>query len=466
MAKRAIDFSETDIGSLRPPKGRRMVDFKDKRQPALALRVIEGLKGQVSATWNWRYVGADKKTHRINYGRWPSMTYEAAVIAHQEARRRRGAGTDPIGTKEDTGRDLEGRMTVAAMVDAYALSGALKLKDPTETLRLMRKHIVPALGDKAAEAVTSKDIKRVLYAERDRIAAENEERAKRNPEAQQRSGIVVTRLLSAFGSLFTWAVSRDLVDVSPVPKAKTLDLAKERGKRRPLSVDELGRFWAWLPAARFDDRTVRALQLILLTGCRPSEILELRHRDVNFAETFVDRRGGSPVVREGGIVTILDTKNGSTVKVPLSDPARAILAAAIKAAPVGGKDAFIFANADDHSLPMTSHVLARAISRRRTFFQFENGKVLVTPHCLRATAADLVLRLGFSQATAQAVLNHRDGSVLASNYSDFDGLPERYDALHAIATEVERLGAATPSWAQAQLPDGEVVAMPRAVAGA
>ena len=104
---------------------------------------------------------------------------------------------------------------------------------------------------------------------------------------------------------------------------------------------------------------------------------------------------------------------------------------------------------------MEPQALARAMSRRRDVFGEE-----MTPHRLRAMAAFLVEKLGFGSAVARDVLGHIDGSVLRRNYSGFDGLPARLDALEAVAIEIERLSGVAPDTA-ASAPAAEVVLLKR-----
>ena len=104
---------------------------------------------------------------------------------------------------------------------------------------------------------------------------------------------------------------------------------------------------------------------------------------------------------------------------------------------------------------METPALARAMSRRRDVFGEE-----MTPHRLRAMAAFLVEKLGFGSAVARDVLGHIDGSVLRRNYSGFDGLPARLDALEAVAIEVERLSGVARNTA-ASATAAEVVPLKR-----
>ena len=189
-----------------------------------------------------------------------------------------------------------------------------------------------------------------------------------------------------------------------------------------------------------DARTRTALKLVALTAMRPGEVLALRRRDVDLSATFVDRRGGTERVRGYCLLTLRDTKNSLMRVVPLSPRGRALAAEALRSAGADG-DAFLFPadTADGTVKPMEPQALARAMSRRRDVFGED-----MTPHRLRAMAAFLVEKLGFGSAVARDVLGHIDGSVLRRNYSGFDGLPARLDALEAVAIEIERLSGVAP----------------------
>ena len=191
-----------------------------------------------------------------------------------------------------------------------------------------------------------------------------------------------------------------------------------------------------------DARTRAALRLVLLTGMRPGEILGLRRRDVDLSATFVDRRGGAERVRGNGLIVLRATKNGRERITPLSEPARILMAGALKDANPD-RDAFIFAvrSGAGQAKPMDGTTLSRAMMRRRASFGFDKAPASAqfTPHRLRAAAAFLIERLGFGSSIARDVLGHVDGSVLRQHYSGYDGLPARLDALEALASEVERI---------------------------
>ena len=237
-------------------------------------------------------------------------------------------------------------------------------------------------------------------------------------------------------------MAEEAIAATPLPKLRRGGslLPAENAKARAFSDEEIAGFWSRIDQTGMDIRTRTALKLVALTAMRPGEVLGLRRRDVDLSATFVDRRGGTERVRGNGLVTLRDTKNGLTRFIPLSPGGRALAAEALRSVSVG-RDAFLFpANtADGKAKPMETQALARAMSRRRDLFGEE-----MTPHRLRAMAAFLVEKLGFGSAVARDVLGHIDGSVLRRNYSGFDGLPARLDALEAVAIEIERLSGAQP----------------------
>jgi integrase len=455
MVDRRIDLLSVDIGSLNPPASGRMVDFRDKREPGLALRAVSKAKGDTKRAWTWRYRDGGRKQRRLVFGHWPQMDYDAAVQALREARRSLMEGMDPIEAQIDAKRGLAGRSSVSNLIARYAAVRAPALKAGDEVVRLLRKHVEPVLGALAASDVTDDHVHAVLTKERERLAKADVEIQKadadRRREAQRagraaprplkrRTYILLNRIAAAMGSLFTFALGEKIIKASPMPKLEKGrgPLPAEKGKARDFTDTEVRCVSTGIDSTRMDGRTKNALRLILFTGMRPGEVLDLKRRDVDLDATFVDRRGGVPRRRGCGLVTLPDTKNGLPRVIPLSPQARAILVDALGAAGWNAED-FIFpaeTGPDSTPKPMEPQTLARAMARRSDVFGIET-----TPHRLRAMAANLVERLGFGSAIARDVLGHVDGSVNRRSYSSFDDLPSRFDALEAVAAEIGRLTA-------------------------
>ena len=455
MADRHIDLSAADIGVLQPPSSRRMIDLRDKRERGLALR-LASKRQEAARSWCWRYRDADGRQRRIVLGHWPLVGYEEAVRRLREARRTLLGGRDPIEARSAVQRALDGRMSVSDLVDRYEAVRVPALKAGAETMRLLRKHVAPAIGALAVADVTGDHIRRLLAAERERMT--RDDAGLRKKGLKPRTFTLLSRIYAACGSLFSFAVAEEAIASTPLPRLRKGGslLPAENAKARTFGDDEIAGFWSQIDGTAMDIRTRTALKLVALTAMRPGEVLGLRRRDVDLSATFVDRRGGAERVRGSGLVTLRDTKNGLTHVTPLSPAARALAAEALLSAGAG-RDAFLFPaeTADGTVKPMETQALARAMARRRDVFGEE-----MTPHRLRAMAAFLVEKLGFGSAVARDVLGHIDGSVLRRNYSGFDGLPARLDALEAIAIEIERLsGVARNAAASATV--AEVVLLKR-----
>jgi integrase len=446
MTDRHLDLRSVDIASLNPPSSRRMLDIRDKREPGLVLRLTSKSKGGgTKRSWTWRYRNSSGKQPRIVFGHWPQMTYNEAVKSLTEARRTQAAGEDPIEATRSAARALSGRLTVSNLVERYATVRAPSLKAGDEVVRLLRKHITPALGALAVAGVTGDHIRRLLAAERERLARDDADLRKNG--LKPRTFILINRIHSACGSLFTFAVDESVITDSPMPKLKKGGglLPNENPKGRAFTDTEIKACWNELDKTGMSARTRNALKLVLLTGMRPGEVLGLRRRDIDLSATFVDRRGGIECYRGHGLVTLTSTKNALPRIIPLSPQARTIMADALRDRGVGaalGAYVFPVETKGETPKPMESPALAHAMSRRVNIF----GDI--TPHRLRAMCAYIVERLGFGAAIARDVLGHIDGSVLRRAYSGFDGLPARLDALEALAVEVERIAgqkAKTPT---------------------
>jgi integrase len=439
MADRHLDLSAADIGALQPPSSRRMIDLRDKRERGLALRLASKRQG-ATRSWCWRYRDADGRQRRIVLGHWPLVGYEEAVRRLREARRTLSAGEDPIEARSASQRALDGRMSVSDLIERYEVVRSPALKSGGETMRLLRKHVAPAIGAIAVADVSGDHIRRLLAAERERLA--RDDAGLRKKGLKPRTFTLLSRIYAACGSLFSFAVAEEAITATPLPRLKKGGsiLPAENAKARSFDDGEITGFWSRIDETGMDARTRTALKLVALTAMRPGEVLALRRRDVDLSATFVDRRGGGERVRGNGLLTLRDTKNGLTRVMPLSPVARALVADALRSA-CADREAFLFPadTADGTVKPMEPQALARAMSRRRDVFGED-----MTPHRLRAMAAFLVEKLGFGSAVARDVLGHVDGSVLRRNYSGFDGLPARLDALEAIAIEIGRLSIAKP----------------------
>jgi integrase len=205
--------------------------------------------------------------------------------------------------------------------------------------------------------------------------------------AVRAKGIAVTanRVRATLSSFFSWAISEGLVDHNPVTGTLRTE---EKSRERVLSYDELRIIWNALE----DDQFGAIVKLLTLTGQRAAEISGLRRTELHVdAFTLPPER----------------TKNGLEHTVPLSEPARAIIATQPGRQGSDGKVRdLIFGYADG---PFSGWTGSRKLLNDR--IEKATGQPLPhwTPHDLRRSFATHASKLGIQPHVIEAILNHVSG---------------------------------------------------------
>ncbi len=452
MADRARDFFKTDIETLRPIRGARTAEWTAMAPRGLSMRASLNRDGTITRAWQSRYTKPAGGAGRVVYGHWPQMSVEDAVAAHKAARALLDAGSDPAVARLDEKRRLDGRATFAVAFTDYIADQQTTLAPKTlkEYERLIRVHAIADLGDLAVADITPTIIKNLLRAERRRFAEREAQRteaaAKGGRGRKARRGTIVEKLHAALSAFFSWAASADqeLITANPVPGKAAMGYQTAKPDPRPLSLDEVAPFWSGVEASGLNWRTQAALKLLLLTGARANEILNVQRRDIHFNGKIVDARGDEEREIGVGFVELRETKGGRPRLVPLTDTSRAIFANLLRET-LADPGAFIFPNKKDAERPMLVTSLDRAVARKLPSLKLRQESRAFTPHCLRATTSTLIQQRGFSEATAGLVLGHKQTSVTGRAYTKEQFLPEKYDALRAVEKTILRAIGETPA---------------------
>jgi len=247
------------VASTRPRD--RDVFVWDDELPGFGLRVKpSGVKSYVI-----QYRNRHNDSRRITIGRH-------GVIGPEKARRKAKKmladvqdGADPATERKD---DREAP-TVAELAEKYLREHAAPHKKPRsveEDQRLLRLHVLPALGRKKVAGITRADITGLHHAMRD------------TPGAANRTLALLSKMMNLAEK---WGLRPD--GSNP---CRHVDHYPERKMERFLSVDELGRLGAVLAEA---ERTatelpsvIAAVRLLMFTGARLGEILNLEWSHVDF----------------------------------------------------------------------------------------------------------------------------------------------------------------------------------------
>lgn len=256
--------------------------------------------------------------------------------ARDEAIRLRGlvaSGIDPAADKERAKGDL----SITQLCDLYCREGCGTKKAATIAVEggLIERHIKPLLGRRRLGELSRTDVERFLA---DVAAGKTakDERTKKRGRAIVRGGKgTANRTLDLLASMLAFAERRSLRPDNPARGVKKF---RSQPRERFLSVAEIAKLGEVLAAAEAEHRAamerraqglpvksgrkgegdledgenpyaVAAIRLLMLTGCRKSEILSLRWDWVDF---------------ERAMLRLPDSKTGAKT-VPLAAPALELL---------------------------------------------------------------------------------------------------------------------------------------------
>jgi integrase len=197
--------------------------------------------------------------------------------------------------------------------------------------------------------------------------------------------VTANRVRTSLASLFSWAISEGLVTSNPVTGTKRTD---EKSRERVLDEAELRLIWISLGDGQFG----AIMKLLALTGQRASEIAGMRWSELK-SDVLV-----LPPER---------TKNHRAHSIPLSEPARAIIAAQPRRPGAGGKLRDLIFGLGDGPFSgwgKSMENLNRRIAER-------SGQPLPhwTPHDLRRSFATHASGLGIQPHIIEVILNHVSG---------------------------------------------------------
>jgi integrase len=252
---------------------------------------IPGFGARVTAgghrTFIFNYRTRDGRDRRLTIGAPPAWTTEAARREAADLRLRVNKGEDPQKTKAEE----RGAPTVGDLVDRYAREHAAGKRTAFDIVS-MASEVKREIGARKVAAVTTDDIRKLHRKITDRGA-----RYRAN------------RTLSIAHRMFELAVEWGWRESNP---CKKITRNREEQRERYLSADELARLNAAL-AAHPDQEAANLFRLALLTGCRVGELLK-----ADWAEFDLD--AGTWVKPP------TNTKTSRTHRIPLSAPARSLLA--------------------------------------------------------------------------------------------------------------------------------------------
>ncbi|NRQ13438.1 tyrosine-type recombinase/integrase [Ensifer sesbaniae] len=397
-------------------------EIPDAGQPGLYLVVQPS--GAMSWAFRYRHAGRPRKLTIGPFvlGEDATFTLAKAREKAQEASRIVSDGRDPAEVREEEKAQAPEPVNVDLVGDVLDefVKRHVKKKNrestQTNTISFIDKRIRPGWKDRDIRTITKRDVVKLL----DDIADSGA------PESAAR----VRAILSKF---FNWAVDRDIVDASPVPKGST---AKQGASRERVLTDREIRL-VWLACEKVGWPFGPLVKLLLLTAQRRNELAHAPKAE--FELTGNDQLWTIPPER---------SKNGKEHLVPLSSLVLEVIAGLPK---VG--ETYLFSTtgetpvsgfsrgkkAIDREMLAIAHKEAAAAGLKPEDVKLDGW----TLHDLRRTAASGMARLGIPVHVVEAVLNHQSGTIkgVAKIYNRYEYSDEKRLALADWAEQVKLIAA-------------------------
>jgi integrase len=338
------------------------------------------------------------RSRRLTVGQYGRLTPDEA---RREARRLLSdveRGLDPVEQRLEEKRAITvGDLCREYLAKAKAglIIGRKGLPKKASTLEIDRgriaRHIIPLLGKKPLKDLASSDVKRFLEAVMSGKTAASVRTKPRGLARVTGGPTAAVRAVGLLGGMLTYAREVGYITQNPAH-----GIRKPADKRRSfrLTPDEyriLGEALAGAERRGEHWQAIAAIRLLALTGCRRSEILNLKWHEVDL---------------ENACLRLGETKTGASIR-PLPKPAQAIFARINRRS--------------EHVFPGVS----RSDKSYASVFPKAWRRIVGTaysPHGLRHAYASATHQLGLGELTIKALLGHARLGVTSGYIATVDSL--------------------------------------------
>ena len=394
----ALITQDRQIASLVPPEGKNRIVVSVKSKAGAGL-CIESRIGSQTKSWLYRpYLNG--KQIKITLGAYPAMTLAQARETHAEAIELVKQGIDPRYARKSAKEQNEKMPIFSELWETWMSFRETSKPIGTRTLAdykgTYRRHLEQRLG-----SVRVCDLSRSL------LFAHLSEVRKTSAEGVRKGLIILNMALDH-------ATLQGLIDHNPARLLKPAMFGASMAKPRErwLPQDELRLLWKALDDATAGGGSVNsggkgiaasivlshsvsnALKLIILTGVRRSEAVDMRWDQIN-----------------GERWTIPETKNGKSHVVTLHPLALSIL----KKQRIISEGAYVFESTSNQGFSITGDAVTRALERLRKRYLAELEPF--SPHDLRrSVATGCAEYLDAPERLIERLLNHVPKDRLIRTY--------------------------------------------------
>lgn len=388
-------FTAKGVERLNPRKTR----FMQTEGDGLYLQVLPG------GTKKWVHFhrgGHNSKQQWINLGYFPDMGVVEARKKNEEAARYATSGAADLALNFNSPlKDLFEEWFGKA-VDKKGKPWSEGHKRNVEYM--FKADVLPVLGDMRLRDIRKRDVRVMLE------------------KIEERASGQALQVYRRMSRLFNYAASKDIIEASPMSALETI--GSMNPKDRYLSDKEIKIFLDALPGSAMAPNTASALELILRTGQRPSEVCGAVEDEIQ---------------DDWWVISGSRTKNGLEQRTPLTDTIKGLFGEA-------NKHGLFFPSLRYPEKPLAATVLSKALRRSVTGKHLKTGEEITipvkesfTPHDLRRTCATGLGALGFSIEIIAAILNHKPRTVTGIHYAMYQHATEKQTAIEAWERKINAI---------------------------
>lgn len=270
----AIRLNKTTIDKLKPEKTDYFV--WDAQMPNFGMRVYPS--GRKVYLIQYR-VGSE--TRRYKLGIHGHLTVQQARKEAQVKLGEVAKGGDPSKERQRNNK----RPSLSQVCDDYLEFGCGHKKESTkksDEYRLER-HIRPLLGRRKIDTITQADVAKLMNQVASGYTPKNVKTKPRGRAVFKGGTGTANRTVQLLGGIFTFAIQQGYCTINPAHGIKKF---KEGKRERFLSDSEyasIGEAIRRLEDEGVNSLALKALQMLMVSGCRMSEITELRWENVDWA---------------------------------------------------------------------------------------------------------------------------------------------------------------------------------------
>ena len=352
-----------------------------------------------SKLWRWRYY-YQGKAQMLALGKYPAVSLASARKKRDEQRDLLDMGKHPAREKKirKLRKAHEGANTFEKIARHWLATKqeGLNQKYVTQNLARMEQHVFPAIGALPLADITIPDVVEVV-------------------EAISKRGTIETakRMKQLIGQVFRYAAQRGLCQHNPAADLRDILPAQQEKHHACIHPSELPTLIAKIEA-RENDFTKYAMQLLMLTFVRTSELIGAKWEEIDWA-------------KEEWHIPKERMKMRRPHVVPLSSQALAILK---ELQTITGDKPYIFYSPASKSKHISNGAVLMGLRRM-------GYKNKMTGHGFRALASTILHEKNYSSDWIERQLAHEDDDKIRSAYNRAEHLLERKKMMQDYADILE-----------------------------